>query len=247
MQPLITCKGLTLAYDTGIAVKDVSFELCAGDYLCVVGENGSGKSTLIKGLLALMTPSAGEITYHGLKAGEIGYLPQQTPVQKDFPASVYEVVLSGCQGSRGLSPFYGRSHHSRANEMLAQMSITDLKYACYRELSGGQQQRVLLARALCATTRLLLLDEPVSGLDPLATSELYERIKRLNRENGITIIMVSHDVSCALHDATHVLHLGEHEVRFFGSAQEYHSSAVSAPFLRCECERHREGAHGGNS
>lgn len=232
---LIRCKGLTLGYETGVVLADASFAVRSGDYLCVVGENGSGKSTLIKALLGLVPPRSGEIAYCGVSAREIGYLPQQTALQKDFPASVAEVVLSGCANGLGHAPFYSKAQHQRAKGNLARLGIAELEKASYRTLSGGQQQRVLLARALCATTKLLLLDEPVAALDPIATNDLYALIKRLNREEGITIIMVSHDVSCALHDATHVLHLSERGVAFFGTAAAYRKSPIGARFLRCAC------------
>lgn len=238
---LLTCENLTLCYETGVAVEDVSFFVDAGDYLCVVGENGSGKSTLIKGILGLMQPRRGSIRYEGLKRTEIGYLPQQTPVQRDFPASVWEVVLSGCQGRRGARPFYGAEDKARAAQAMARLGIDKLRAASYRALSGGQQQRVLLSRALCATSRLLLLDEPVTGLDPLAAAEMYALIKQLHAE-GVAVIMVSHDVSCALHDATRVLHMGTNMV-FFGTAEAYRQSEVGRRFIRCDCVHREEAAH----
>lgn len=232
---LIRAEKLTLGYETGTVLRDVDFTVCAGDYLCIVGENGSGKSTLIKAILGLLPPRSGVIRYQNLAEREIGYLPQQTAVQRDFPASVYEVVLSGCANSLGRSPFYSKAQHARAKGNLARLGIAALHKESYRTLSGGQQQRVLLARALCATTKMLLLDEPVAALDPVATDELYTLIRRLNRDEGITVLMVSHDVSCALHDATHVLHLSEHGAAFFGTAADYRKSDVGARFLRCGC------------
>ncbi len=232
---LLCAEKLTLGYETGTVLRDVAFTVNTGDYLCIAGENGSGKSTLIKAILGLISPRSGTIRYHNVTSREIGYLPQQTPVQRDFPASVYEVVLSGCANGLGRSPFYSKSQHRRAEENLLRLGIEDLKKASYRTLSGGQQQRVLLARALSATTKLLLLDEPVAALDPVATDELYTLIRRLNRDEGITVLMVSHDVSCTLHDATHVLHLSEHGAAFFGTAEDYRKSDVGARFLRCGC------------
>lgn len=236
--PLIACENLALGYETGLAVRDLSFTVRAGDYLCLVGENGSGKSTLVKGLLGLLPPVRGSIRFFGLTPQEIGYLPQQNPVQKDFPASVLEVVLSGCLGRRGSLPFYAKADRARAAESMVRLGVGELAKASYRDLSGGQQQRVLLARALCATSKLLLLDEPVTGLDPMAAAELYAIIKDLNRAQGITVLMVSHDVSCALHDATMVLHLSDKGMAFFGTAGDYHQSPVSRPFLRCDCVGH---------
>lgn len=212
---LIACKGLSLRYENRLAVEDVSFEIEAGDYVCIVGENGSGKSTLLKGLLGLKTPDAGSISYgEGLKQRMIGYLPQQTVVQKDFPASVYEVVLSGCLNRRGMRPFYSSAERQIAERNMERLSVGALRKKSYRDLSGGQQQRVLLARALCATEKLLLLDEPVTGLDPVVTSELYAMIRQLNLE-GVTVVMVSHDITCAVHNAGKILHMGT-GVLFYG-------------------------------
>ena len=188
----MSCKNLVLGYDGRAVTRDLTFEVNKGDYLCIVGENGAGKSTLIKTLLGLMEPLEGSITTdEGLKTYEIGYLPQQTVVQRDFPASVWEIVLSGTLAKCGRRPFYSRQEKKDAEENMKKMSIWELRKKCYRNLSGGQQQRVLLARALCATTKLLLLDEPVSGLDPKVTTEFYQLVEGLNKE-GITIIMVSH-------------------------------------------------------
>lgn len=220
----LICKDLSLGYNGKAIVKGLNFSVDAGAYLCVVGENGSGKSTLMRTLLGLQLPLRGEIiTDDGLRPNEIGYLPQQTAAQKDFPASVWEVVLSGCQSGCGLRPFYNRAEKQLAVENMKKMGIEALAKRCYRELSGGQQQRVLLARALCATRKMLLLDEPVAGLDPKATAEMYRTIAALNRE-GITIIMISHDLSAAIAYASHVLHIGK--TLFFGSKQEYLQSDI---------------------
>ena len=233
----IEAKNLIVGYE-GEAVGDpISFTVNPGDYLCVVGENGSGKSTLMKTLLNLQKPLGGELEVgDGLKKNEIGYLPQQTPVQKDFPASVREIVLSGCQARCGLRPFYNREEKALAEENMKRMDISDLANRCYRDLSGGQQQRVLLARALCATKKILLLDEPVSGLDPRVTSQMYELIEGLNKE-GITIIMVSHDIAAAVRYADHILHIGD--TVFFGSKEEYLNSREGRYFL----ERQEGGNH----
>ena len=223
---LIDCRDLCLAYEGKIAVRDLTFHVEAGDYLCIVGENGSGKSTLIKALLGLKKPKSGSITYgDGLRRTELGYLPQQTPAQKDFPASVWEVVLSGCRAA----PFYRAAEKRRASENLEKLGLTEMKNACYRDLSGGQQQRVLLARALCATRKLLLLDEPVTGLDPVISAELYRIIQDLNRE-GVTIIMVSHDVDCAIERARTILHLRTVPL-FFGPSEEYAGSEIGRTFM----------------
>ena len=216
----LTCQNLCVGYDGKPVLQDLNFEVFAGDYLCIVGENGSGKSTLMKTILGLQPPINGRIlTGDGLRKNEIGYLPQQTQVQKDFPAAVREIVLSGCQGRCGIRPFYSKEEKQLAEASMEKMQITRLAKRCYRELSGGQQQRVLLARALCATRKMLLLDEPVSGLDPKVTAEMYTLIEKLNREDGITVIMISHDISAALKYASHILHIGD--AVFFGTKAEY--------------------------
>lgn len=216
---VITAKNLSLGYDSKPILENLNFSVEEGDYLCIVGENGSGKSTLMKTLLNLTEPLGGKIIMgDGIKRNEIGYLPQQTLVQKDFPASVREIVLSGCQARMGLKPFYGKEEKALAEENMERMDITHLADRSYRYLSGGQQQRVLLARALCATRKILLLDEPVAGLDPRVTAEMYSLIEQLNKE-GITIIMISHDIEAALKYASHILHIGA-EV-FYGTAEEY--------------------------
>ncbi|MBQ3481055.1 MAG: metal ABC transporter ATP-binding protein [Oscillospiraceae bacterium] len=228
---ILTCENASFSYDGRTVLEGVDFALRAGDYLCVVGENGSGKSTLIRGLLSLKAPASGRITLgDGLKRSEIGYLPQQTEIQRDFPASVWEVVLSGCLNSLDGRLFYGAEDRRRAEENLERMGIEDLKNAGYQELSGGQQQRVLLARALCATKKLLLLDEPVTGLDPVAAGEMYNLIKLVNLCDGISVIMVTHDIHEAVRYATHILHLGRRQL-FFGTAAEYRRSAIGRRFL----------------
>lgn len=221
----LCCKNVGFAYGGETVLSGVNFSVNAGDYLCIVGENGSGKSTLMKGILGLKEPSEGEIVFgDGLKANEIGYLPQQTGIQRDFPASVGEVVLSGRISGMGHRLFYSRADREAASENLERMGIEELKDRCYMELSGGQQQRVLLARAMCATKKLLLLDEPVTGLDPNAANEMYNLIKLINLCDKISVIMVTHDVHEAVRYATHILHLG-HGQLFFGSVEEYRKSA----------------------
>ena len=216
----LTCQNLCVGYDGKSVLQDLDFEVFAGDYLCSVGENGSGKSTLMKTILGLLSPISGRIlTGDGLRKNEIGYLPQQTVVQKDFPASVREIVLSGCQGRCGSRPFYNKEEKQLALDAMDKMQITQLAKRCYRELSGGQQQRVLLARALCATQKMLLLDEPVSGLDPKVTAEMYALIEKLNCEDGITVIMISHDIAAAVQYASHILHIGD--TVFFGTKDAY--------------------------
>lgn len=216
----ITCENLILGYEGTLVAEHISFMVEKGDYLCIVGENGAGKSTLMKTLLGLTPLMGGSIRYSdGLEAHEIGYLPQQTFVQKDFPASVWEIVLSGALPKCGWRPFFGRAQKQLAEENMKRMDIWNLKKECYRNLSGGQQQRVLLARALCASSKLLVLDEPVTGLDPRVTMEFYQLIKDLNQE-GLTIIMVSHDIHAAVKYASHILHV-EKEKSFIGTAKEY--------------------------
>ena len=229
MMAQLICSGLKLGYEGHIVLSGLDFSVDAGSYLCIVGENGSGKSTLMKTILGLLKPVGGKIIWgEGLRENEIGYLPQQTVVQKDFPASVREIVLSGCQGRAGGRPFYNKDEKELARLNMERMGITPLSRRCYRELSGGQQQRVLLARALCATRKILLMDEPVSGLDPKVTAEMYDMIRRLNQE-GVTIIMVSHDIAAAVRYASHILHVGNEF--FFGTSEEYRKTSLAERFL----------------
>lgn len=218
---LITCQDVTFAYEGRPVITNLNFSVNKGDYLCVVGENGSGKSTLIKGILQLKKPSQGELIFgDGLELNSVGYLPQQTNAQKDFPASVWEVVLSGCLNALQKKMFYGAKEVNRALDSLKILHISKLKDACYRDLSGGQQQRVLLARALCAGRKLLVLDEPVTGLDPLVTMEFYHLIRELNKDRGISIIMVTHEIQEAVSQADHILHLHNKQL-YFGSVAGY--------------------------
>lgn len=227
---LISCENLSFSYEGIPAVQDLNFTVEKGDYLWILGENGAGKSTLIKGLLNLKKPAGGKIILgEGLIPNEIGYLPQQTVVQKDFPASVYEVVLSGCLNHLSFRPFYGLKERQRAKENMDRLGIISLKKRCYRDLSGGQQQRVLLARALCATKKLLILDEPVAGLDPVVTKELYNQIEEINQNLGITVIMVSHDINSAMKRGQKILHINGKQL-FFGNCREYLDSEVGKIF-----------------
>lgn len=231
MEPLIKCEHVDLGYENQDAVINVNMEVCPGDYLCIVGENGSGKSTLIKGLLGLLKPSGGKLTVaEELKTTGIGYLPQQTAAQKDFPASVREVVLSGCLSRRGRRPFYSKTEKDIASANMEKLGITQLANQCYRELSGGQQQRVLIARALCATRELLILDEPITGLDPMAIQDFYSMIRKLNREDKVAIIMVSHDLRNAVEEANKILHL-QKQVLFYGPAHDYMNSRAAGHFF----------------
>jgi len=227
---LLTCENLTLGYDGKSVVSKLSFSVKEGDYLCIVGENGSGKSTLIKTLIGLIQPLEGKIiTQDGFGKNEIGYLPQRTDVQKDFPASVREIVLSGCLG-RAIRPFYTKEDKALAAGNMERLGILSLEHKSFKELSGGQQQRVLLARALCATKKLLLLDEPVAGLDPKAVSQFYSLIEMLNIEDKITVIMISHDISSCLGFASHIFHIGSAKPLFFGSKRDYIQSEVGKAY-----------------
>lgn len=231
MKPFIVCEHVDFGYENQDAVMELSMEIYPGDYLCIVGANGSGKSTLIKGLLGLLTPTAGSLAVaEELQRGGIGYLPQQTAAQRDFPASVYEVVLSGTLSRRGNRPFYSRAEKEQARQSMERMGIFNLKNRCYRELSGGQQQRVLIARALCATEQMLILDEPVTGLDPSAIQEFYGLIRELNQRDHITIVMVSHDIGNAVSQANKILHMQQRAL-FFGTAEDYVESMAGKEFL----------------
>ena len=231
METLITCDHMDLGYENQDAVLDVTIQVDAGDYLCIVGENGSGKSTLIKGILGLLKPTGGTLTVaEELKKSGIGYLPQQTAAQRDFPAAVWEVVLSGCLKRRQNRPFYSAAERELAKLNMEKLGITDLKDQCYRELSGGQQQRVLIARALCATDKLLILDEPITGLDPSAIQDFYHLVERLNTKDGVAIVMVTHDLKNVLPYASKILHLKQRTV-FYGAPAEYEESPEGREFL----------------
>ncbi|MCR5290137.1 MAG: ABC transporter ATP-binding protein [Treponema sp.] len=227
---LLTCTNLTVGYNGIPVITNLSFSIQAGDYLCIIGENGAGKSTLMKTILNLQPPLSGTCTTgDNLKPTEIGYLPQQTTIQRDFPASVKEIVLSGCQSRCGIRPFYSAAEKALALKNIERMGITPLINRCYRELSGGQQQRVLLARALCSTQKLLVLDEPVTGLDPIATTDMYHLIADLNKHDGISIIMISHDIHEVIAYASHILHIGK-EV-FFGTTDDFKKSHLGSYYL----------------
>ena len=218
---LIVCQDVSLGYEGQSVLTHLNLTIRAGDYLCIVGDNGSGKSTLLRGLLGLLTPQSGQILRSPeLQQGAIGYLPQQTKAQRDFPATVYEVVLSGCLNRKGVRFFYSAAQKSAAVMNMGKLGILELKDKCYRDLSGGQQQRTLLARALCAAGRLLILDEPVTGLDPAAAQDLYKLLSYLNRKEGMAVVMVTHDLKAALKSARRVLHIGQNSV-FLGTAEEY--------------------------
>ena len=226
---LIEVSDLCLGYEGKLVVEDLSFSVEEGDYLVILGENGTGKSTLMRSLLGLTKPFSGKIAFSpDIKKKSIGYLPQQTEAQKDFPATVSEIVLSGFSGKAGLRPFYNKKEKEKAAETMEMLDLTHLKKRCFRELSGGQKQRVLLARALCATEKLLFLDEPVAGLDPKVMTEMYFLIEMLNKK-GITVVMISHDIECAKRYATKILHLGK--TRFFGTKEEYLRSETGMNYI----------------
>ncbi len=226
----LVVENLCLGYDGKQIVSNLSFTVNQGDYLCIIGENGSGKSTLMKAILGLQNPISGSIRMDGeLMNGKIGYLPQQTDAQNDFPATVQEVVLSGCLPSMSWVPFYRKKEKEKARKAMQEMEITSIANQSFRNLSGGQRQRVLLARALCSTEKMLLLDEPVSGLDPKVSNEMYQLVKSINQNDNITIIMISHDQNYALQDATHVLHIGDDI--FFGTKKEFYQSKVGKNYF----------------
>ncbi len=228
--PQIICEDLSLGYDGKIILNHLNFSIRAGDYFCIVGENGSGKSTLMKTMLHLQPALGGRIVYgEEVTPREIGYLPQQTEVQRDFPASVKEIVLSGCQSRCGLRPYYNKEEKALARQSMEKLGIEKLAGRCYRELSGGQQQRVLLARALCAAKKILFLDEPAAGLDPKVTEDMYELVRKLKEEDGITIVMISHDIEAALLFADHILHVGTQT--FFGTTEEYVQSEPGKNYI----------------
>jgi zinc transport system ATP-binding protein len=243
---LISCEDAVFSYEGRHAACDLNFEVSQGDYLCIVGSNGSGKSTLLRGLLGLKAPSSGTLRYaENLKSNQIGYLPQQSVTNRDFPASAWEVVLSGCLAAHGLMPFYTARDKRKALQNLALLQATDLRKRSFYELSVGQRQRLLLARALCAAERLLVLDEPTAGLDPQVTRDVYQAIAELNSREGMTVIMVSHDVESALLYASHILHLQVHQM-FFGSVERYRRSGVGEGFLGCQhVESHDAAEHEG--
>lgn len=233
---LITIKNASMGYEGKTILNNMNLKIEEGDYVCIVGENGSGKTTLMKCLLGLLQVQNGSIEYgDGLKQNEIGYLPQQTVLQKDFPASVSEVVLSGCLNKKH-TLFYSKAQRLLAQKNMELTGIYLLKKKCFRELSGGQQQRAMLARALCATHKLIILDEPVTGLDPKAAADMYALIKELNK-NGITIIMVSHDITTAVNTSTKILHLSRNTY-FFGTSHQYLHSEIGKKFLitNCPCD-----------
>ena len=238
----LRCENISVGYEDGIVVSDVSFELNRGDYVCIVGENGAGKSSLLKGILGLAKIQGGKLEYgDGMSRADVGYLPQQKDYQKNFPATVKEVVMSGFLNKMGLRPYYNRVEKAKAMEILSDFGMADYVRASFGSLSGGQKQRGLLARAMCATDKLLLLDEPTTGLDPVATEELYELLKRLNREKKTTILMVSHDLNKAVSDAGLILHVNKRSgCGYFGPADKYLDSEAARHFLGLDYKNSEE-------
>lgn len=221
MENIVEVKNLSMSYDRVEVLREVSFSVAQGEWLSIVGENGSGKTTLLKGIAGLLPLKGGSVTFGGgVSRKTIGYLPQQTAVQRDFPACVHEVVLSGCTSGNHLFGFHTRADKKRAHEAIHELGIEAIHHRPYCDLSGGQQQRVLLARALCATQKLLLLDEPVTGLDPLVSAEMYNSIRTLNEKREVAVIMVSHDIAGAVRYSKKILHIGS-SVEFFGTTEEY--------------------------
>ena len=207
---LLKCNKLTLGYNNKDILHSFDYGIHSGEYLCIIGRNGCGKTTFLRGLAGVLRPKSGKIELcDNLRRNQIGYLPQITIAQKDFPASVEEIVLSAFQGKSLLLPFYGKALRKRANECLELTRTENLRKESFRELSGGQKQRVLLARALCAAERLLLLDEPVTGLDPESSQNMYNIIKDLHEYKNMTIVMVTHDVEAARNNATRILTFNE--------------------------------------
>ena len=225
----VSVSDVTLSYDNLTVAEHVSFDVEFGDYVCIVGENGTGKSTLLKTIVGIHQPKSGHILFDcDIRNGDIGYLPQQMVVRDDFPASVGEIVLSGCLGLLGKRPFFGAEERRIADKNMDLLGISDLKKISFRELSGGQRQRVLLAKALCCARKILVLDEPVTGLDPLVTADMYSILRLINGE-GVTIIMVSHEIGEAVKQASKILHL-KHGVEFYGKTEDYLKSSVGKLF-----------------
>ncbi len=228
---ILKCENVALSYDGRTVAENIDFQIDEGDYLCVLGENGSGKTTLINALLGLKKVTGGKIVYgKGVKAENIGYLPQKQSLGADFPACVREIVRTGFLGKRGFRFYYSKEERERAEELMQTLGIADFAKRSFGELSGGQQKRVLLARALCSTENLLILDEPTAALDPIVTEELYEMTKKLNVEEKISVIMVSHDVAAATKYANKILHI-KHEQLFFGNTEEYLKTELAKAYL----------------
>lgn len=231
MSKLLECKNLSVSFDGRPIIKDLSFTVNEKDFICIIGENGTGKSTLTNAMLGLIPITSGSIELHGICKSDIGYLPQKLKVENNFPASVYEIVMSGFVGKSFFNPFYTKSQKCKATDSIELLSIDSIKSRPFTELSGGQQQRVLLARAICAAEKLVLLDEPVTGLDAQSSDSFYKLIMHLNSEHGVAVIMVSHDIERSVKFAEKVLHLGTNDY-FFGTVDQYKATDYYKNFLK---------------
>lgn len=231
MSKLLECKNLSVSFDGRPIIEDLSFTVNENDFICIVGENGTGKSTLTNAMLGLIPITSGNIELHGICKSDIGYLPQKLKVENNFPASVYEIVMSGFVGKSIFNPFYTKSQKCKAEDSIELLSIDGIKSRPFTELSGGQQQRVLLARAICAAEKLVLLDEPVTGLDAQSSDNFYKLIMHLNSEHGVAVVMVSHDIERSVKFAGKVLHLGADNY-FFGTVDEYKATDYYKNFLK---------------
>ena len=225
---LICCNNLSVFYGKVLAVENLNIKIFEKDYIFVVGENGSGKSTLLKAILNLDVRKKGDVFLNNLKRKEIGYLPQKSSIKKDFPATVFEVVLSGLVGCFGF--FYGHKEKDKALKIISKLNLQQIKNISFRELSKGQQQKVLLARALCSFKKILFLDEPCSNLDPLFKNRFYDLIKNLNQK-GVSVVMVSHDVKAAVLNAKKILHM-QKKALFFGDVKSYLKTSLGKNFLK---------------
>lgn len=219
--PLIEFKDLCIGYEHKVIIKNINLEINDGEYVCVFGDNGVGKTTFLKTILGLIPPLSGSIIIEDtFNKKEVGYLPQRMQLKPEFPASCFEIVLSGCVNRLKIWPFYRKSHRDLAIEKMKLLGVANLKDKPFRVLSGGQQQRILLARALCATDRLLILDEPFTGLDYHAAKSLYDLLEKINKQLNVTIIVVSHFMEDILAYSTKVVHLSKEEV-FCGTPEQY--------------------------
>lgn len=222
---LLECKKLSIGYQNKVVCKDISFKVERGEYVCVIGENGSGKSTMLKTILGLNKAISGKIIFDDdFNKSAIGYLPQQSGIQKDFPATVKEIVMSGFLGKIGLRPFYNRKEKDKATAIMRELEILEFQKKSMRDLSGGQQQRVLLARALCASDELLIMDEPINNLDAKSMKSFYKLISKLNRENNITIMLVTHDIEKVIKDVNHIIYLKDNTLKFSGTQRDFLNS-----------------------
>ncbi len=216
---ILSASHVSINYGAVVAVDDATFGVNEGDYFCIAGSNGSGKSTLLKGIIGLAPIKNGHL-HVNLPKEQISYLSQTNRADRDFPATVWEIILSGTQKSGKKIPFYTKDDKQRAEESMIKLGMEKFKNTRIGNLSGGQQQRALLARALCKSPKLLLLDEPFAGLDSAISEELYELYKNLNK-NGVTIIMASHDYQAIGNFASRVMLMNNSHVDFVGTNDEW--------------------------